>query len=126
MYPGCEDRDTGWEDLSFFKKGDCSGAVSTSYIQDAWQENVTVVSGWAIVVVSLSGVLTLWYKATYNKGGYDLVTYEGIAKVYNKDVNPGCAWVEGRPLTVSLKNNVVRATRIEGRVVGSDDCANWE
>ena len=84
-YPGCEDRDTDREDLSFFKKGDCSGAISSSYVQDGGQENVTAISAWAIVVVCISCVLTAWYKVAHQKGGYDLVTYEGIAQVYYKE-----------------------------------------
>lgn len=105
--PRC-DRDfwtnTGWADETetVFKGADCDGVISQSYIPDGGEENVTLVSMWAIWVILIGCALTAVYKVLARKQGYNLLTYEGLSEIYYMDANPGYIWRKGGALEVSL------------------------
>ena len=95
-----------WITNDFFSSGDCLDAIGKEYVLDGGEINVTIVSWWAIGVITTGCVFTLMYRFITLEGGYNLVTYEGLAEIYYKEVNPGCIWRKGSGLEVSLVSDV--------------------
>lgn len=110
--PRCStDDDNFWVETPLVGVGDCSSALSSTSFVDGGEENVTVISAWAVVVVTIAGVFTIVYHFVHVKGGYDLLSYEGLSKLYFKDINPESEWRAGGPLPVSMDGSIIRASR---------------
>lgn len=114
--PVCDSVDSGssgWyttDDL--FKEGSCEGAVGEKVVLDGGEQNVTLVSAWAIWIVVVGCVSTLLYRCMARQDGYDLLTYEGISKVYYEDINPGHVWKRGGALVITPVGNRLSARTI--------------
>ncbi|CAN0208129.1 unnamed protein product [Pylaiella littoralis] len=104
--PVCDERAdlSNWIDDGIFKVGSCEGAVAENVVLDGGQENVTLVSVWAICIVSIGCVLTLMYWFTHRDAGYNLLSFEGLSKAYYEEVNPGNTWCSGGALKMKLVN----------------------
>lgn len=110
--PRCATEDDNfWVETPLVGVGDCSSALSSMPFVDGGEENVTVISAWAVVVVTIAGVFTIVYHFVHAKGGYDLLSYEGVSKLYFKDINPESEWLVGGPLQVSKDGSIIRASR---------------
>lgn len=102
--PVCDQRGdfSNWNDDGFFNVGSCEGVIAEKVVLDGGQENVTLVSVWAICIVSIGCVLTLMYWFTHREAGHNLLTFEGLSKAYYEEVNPGHVWCSGGALNMKL------------------------
>lgn len=91
--PECYEQDEVWSDI--FKRGSCEEAVGEQVVLDGGQENITVVSIWALSIIIIGCVFTCIYWFMSREDGYDLLSYEGICKTYYVEVNPDNIWVGG-------------------------------